>query len=97
MSYASAVVRDGEVIGGMLFSPEHESHAPNLTPDVTAHLTEAIALLPKDGQVHVVEHYQPTHSLVRDGIVKAGIHINGVHMHEETHTETVTTLEPDAV
>lgn len=95
MSYASAVVRDGEVIGGMLHSPDHPAHAPSLTPEVTEQLTGVIALLPKDGQVHIVEHYQSGHSLVRDGIIKAGIHINGVHMYEEDHTETVTTLEPD--
>lgn len=95
MSYASAIVQDGAVIGGMLHSPDHPAHAPSLTPEVTTALGEAIALLPSDGQVHIIELYQPEHSLVRDGIIKAGIHINGVHMHEEAHTETVTTLEPD--
>lgn len=96
MSYASAIVHDGEVIGGMLHTPDHPSHAPNLTPEVTAQLAGAIADLPKDGQVHILELYQEGHSLVRDGIIKAGLHVNGVHMHPETHTEIVTTLEPDA-
>lgn len=100
MNYASAIIRDGQVVGGMLANPEHPGHAPALTDAVKAELQQAIDLLPKDGQNHLVELYQPEHHDCQRGNIKAGLHVNGVHAHPETHTETttttVTTLEIDA-
>jgi hypothetical protein len=90
MSYASAVIKDGQVVGGMLASPENEMHAPALTDAVKSELATAIAALPRDGNLHLVELYQPGHSAVKAGTIKEGLHVNGVHMHTEV------TLEPDA-
>jgi hypothetical protein len=98
MSYASALVKDGQVVGGMLASPENEAHAPNLTDAVKAQLASAIQALPKDGEIHLVELYQPEHYSVKAGTIKEGLHLNGVHVHAEERTETRTemTLVPDA-
>jgi hypothetical protein len=79
--YASALVKDGVVVGGMLASPENEAHAPALTDAVKAELGTAIAALPRDGNLHLIELYQPDHSAVKAGTIKEGLHVNGVHMH----------------
>lgn len=83
MNYASALVKDGVVVGGMLATPEHPSHAPALTDAVRAELEAAISALPHDGEIHVVELYQDAHGAVANGAIKAGLHINGVHRDTE--------------
>lgn len=88
MNYASAIVKDGQLVGGMLANPEHPGHAPALTDAVKAELETAIAALPHDGHAHLVELYQPDHHDCQRGHVKAGLHVNGQHMHH--------TVEPDA-
>ncbi len=91
--YASALVKDGQVVGGMLATPDHPSHAPALTPEVQAQLKAAIDGLPHDGQIHVIEIYQSLHPNVRQGSIREGLHVNGQHMHVEQHVHE--TLVPD--